>query len=61
MSNQTNKDKLKHFPLELTDDLHFVGDRPLSERVEWKTFKKLIKKGQKKADDKWEKESYEQI
>ena len=80
-----NKDNLKHFPLELTDDLHiclwsesaeykwtiaywvknkegydlqFVGNRPLSERVKWKTFKNLIKKGQKKADKKWKKECY---
>lgn len=38
-------------------DLHFVGNRPLSEKVKWKAFKGLIKKGQKIADDKWEKES----
>jgi len=37
-------------------DLHFIGPRPLDERVRWKHFRKLIKQGQKIADKRFEDE-----
>ena len=36
-------------------DLHFVGDRPLDERVNWDHFRELVIQGQKLADEEFEK------
>lgn len=36
-------------------ELHFVGDRPLDDRVKWKHFGKIVKQGQKIAEDLWKK------
>ena len=34
-------------------DLHFVGDRPLDRRVDWRNLEVVIRQGQKIADDRF--------
>lgn len=41
--------------------LRFVGGRPLDKRVKWKKLKKIIKQGQKLADEKWNKEREKRV
>jgi len=33
--------------------LHFVGDRPLDKRVDWRNFEAVVRQGQLLADAKW--------
>lgn len=40
-------------------ELHFVGDRPLDARVKWKHFGKIVKHGQKIAEELWKKRQTE--